>query len=89
MIFPHLYPVGFENIMNIENYYEKGNLFLSHITSVPVCYKTIGLDWIVTLKHFTCKQLNILLTALYLAVHFTLQFVANAYVKQKKITGRE
>ncbi len=95
--FPHLYPVGFENIMNILWISVKGgNIFLSYITSVTICYKTVYLfsylnerktiygqfiDWIVTLMHFTCKQLNILLTAVYLAVHFTLQFVANSYVK--------
>jgi hypothetical protein len=50
---------------------------------------TVSIDWIVTLMHFTCKQLNILFTALYLAVHFTLQFVGNSYVKQKKMTSRE
>jgi hypothetical protein len=31
----------------------------------------------------------IILTAVYLAEHYTLQFVVNAYVKQKKMTSRE
>jgi hypothetical protein len=50
---------------------------------------SVSIDWIVTPMHFTCKKLNILLTAVYLTVHYTLQFVVNAYVKQKKMTSRE
>jgi hypothetical protein len=41
------------------------------------------------LMHFTCKLLNILLIAVHLAVHYILQFVVNAYVKQKNMTIRE
>ncbi len=78
--FPILYYVRAFTLQNNLLFWTEGKQFM---------YSFYWLDCRADALYLYSKQLNILLTAVYLAVHYTLQFVVNAYVKQKKMTSRE